>query len=120
MSARLIIALKSVIICNMTINKFIKKRPHLVWYTNNFSHLSSEAIVEAVLNCGDWQDVQEMIKIMGIKKVTRIFKIQTNKHRTRINYHPKTIHFFKLYFAHYAQRNSHKRTNTAASISKNV
>jgi hypothetical protein len=52
----------------MTINDFIKKRPHLIWYTKDYDKLSPEAIVEAVLNYGDWDDVKKVIEILGIKK----------------------------------------------------
>jgi hypothetical protein len=32
-----------------------------------------ESIAENVLNFGDWDDVQELIRIIGIKKVAEIF-----------------------------------------------
>lgn len=86
----------------MTIHDFIKKRKYLIWYTKNFDGLSPESIVEATLNYGNWDDVLALIKILGIKKIARIFAKQTNPHRMRINYHPKTVHFFKLYFNRHA------------------
>ena len=86
----------------MKINEFIKKRPHLIWYTKNYDGLNAEAIVEATLNYGNWEDVQTLIKIMGIKGVARIFKAQTSPNRMRINYHSKTAHFFNLYFKRHA------------------
>ena len=85
----------------MTINDFIKKRPHLVWYTKNYDGLSEEAIVEAVLNYGDWDDVQEMIKILGIKKVAKIFSKESQK--TRCNYFSDIKNYFNLYFNKYAK-----------------
>lgn len=84
----------------MDIKDFIKKRPYLIWYTKNFDRLSKEAIVEAVLNYGDWDDVQGLRRIMGIKEMARVFRKQA--HRTRVNYHPKTAHFFQLYFNRHA------------------
>jgi len=39
-----------------SINNFIKKRPYLVWYTKNYDNLSEEAVVEAVLNYGNFDD----------------------------------------------------------------
>lgn len=86
----------------MTIKEFIKKRKYLVWYVKDVTKLNNEAIVEAVLNYGNWDDVQKMIKILGIKEVARIFRAQTSPKRMRINYHPKTAHFFKLYFNRHA------------------
>lgn len=86
----------------MTIKEFIKKRKYLVWYVKDVTKLNNEAIVEAVLNYGNWDDVQKLIKILGIKEVARIFRTQTAPSRMRINYHPKTAHFFKLYFNRHA------------------
>ncbi|MCK5085006.1 MAG: hypothetical protein KAQ64_05125 [Candidatus Pacebacteria bacterium] len=84
----------------MTIKDFIKKRPYLVWYVEDLSSISEEAIVEAVLNYGNFDDVQEMIGILKIKKVARIFQKQIN--RKRNNYNPKIKNYFKLYFKKYA------------------
>ena len=85
----------------MTINNFIKKYPYLVWYTNDYEHLSREAIVEAVLNYGDWDDVQELLSILGVKKTATIFRRQIQ--RRRVNYDHKMINYFKLYFNKYAR-----------------
>ena len=87
----------------MTINEFIKKRPYLIWYTKNFDNLSKEAIVEAVLNYGDWDDVKKMISILGIKKTADIFRKKSKPSKMgRQNYGDKTKHFFTLYFNKYA------------------
>jgi len=83
------------------IHEFIKKRPGLVWSTMQYDKLSEEAIVEAVLNYGDWRDVQEMIKILGIKKVAGIFRQDCQKYRC--NYRPEIKHYFNLYFDKYAK-----------------
>lgn len=53
----------------MTIHDFIKKRQYLIWWVDDYDRLSAEAIVEATLNYGDWDDVQTLIKILGFKKV---------------------------------------------------
>ncbi len=84
----------------MTIQKFIKKRPYLIWYVRNFEALSEEAIVEAVLNYGDFDDIKKMISILGIKKVSNIFRKQLKRRRT--NYDSKIINYFRLYFKRYA------------------
>lgn len=86
----------------MTIHDFIKKRKYLIWYTNNYDKLPAESIVEATLNYGNWNDVLTLIKILGIKKVAKIFFAQTNSRRMRINYRPEVAHYFKLYFNRYA------------------
>ena len=84
----------------MTLKNFIKKRRDLVWYVKDQENLSQEAIVEAVLNYGDFDDIKKIISIVGIKKVARIFKKQLG--HWRVNYDSKTINYFKLYFKKYA------------------
>ncbi|EKE21327.1 MAG: hypothetical protein ACD_7C00279G0003 [uncultured bacterium] len=84
------------------IHDFIKKRKYLIWYTKNWDGLSDEAIVEAVLNYGDWDDVQEMISILGIKRVASIFRAKTDPSLMRCNYRSDVKHYFKLYFQKYA------------------
>ncbi|MDP1689539.1 MAG: hypothetical protein Q8L47_05460 [bacterium] len=84
----------------MKINEFIKKRPHLIWYTKNYDKLSSESIVEATLNYGNWDDVQTLIKILGMKKTADIFRRQVKQ--KRCNYHKKSKHYFSIYFKQHA------------------
>jgi len=84
----------------MTIQKFIKKRPYLMWYVKDLDNASEEAIVESVLNYGDFDDVKKMIKILTIKKTASIFNRQIQ--RKRNNYDPKIKNYFKLYFKKYA------------------
>ncbi|MFH1233142.1 MAG: hypothetical protein V1649_00620 [Patescibacteria group bacterium] len=84
----------------MTIHQFIKKRPYLIWYVKDLNKLSEESIVEHVLNYGDWDDAQEMIKILGIKKTAKIFRIKSQQKRT--NYRPEIKNYFQLYFNKYA------------------
>ena len=79
---------------------FIKKRSYLIWYTKNFDRLSAEAIVEAVLNYGDFDDVKKIFSILGIKTIAKIFKRQMGRERT--NYDPKILNYFSLYFQKYA------------------
>ena len=79
-----------------TAQEFIKQRPYLVWYVKDPGKLGDESIVEHVLNYGDWKDVQGLFKIMGIKKAAAIFNKQIGQ--KRINYDPKIMNYFKLYF----------------------
>ena len=78
------------------IHDFIRKRPGLIWYTKSYDTLPEESIVEHVLNYGNWDDVQEVIRILGIRRVAEIFN--TYAFRPRTNYFPEVRHFFKLYF----------------------
>ena len=82
------------------IHEFIKQRPYLVWYVKDLEKLNEESIVEHVLNYGNWQDVQEMIEILGIRKTAEIFNKQINQRR--VNYDTKILNYFKLYFSKYA------------------
>lgn len=84
----------------MTLENFIKKRSYLAWYVRHPDKLSTEAIVEAVLNNGDWNDAQKLFKIVGVQKTARIFRRQIRGGRK--NYNPKIAHYFNLYFRHYA------------------
>lgn len=84
----------------MTINEFIKKRTYLIWYTKNFDNLSKEAIVEAVLNYGDFDDVKKMISILGMRKTADIFRKKSKQ--KRCNYDSKVKNYFQLYFKKYA------------------
>lgn len=82
------------------VNNFIKKRPYLVWHTENYDNLSQEAIVEAVLNYGTFDDFKNLIKILGIKKTAAIFRKEKRKKRS--NYRPEVKNYFALYFDKYA------------------
>ena len=84
----------------MTIYQFIKKRPYLVWYVKDLNKLSEESIVEHVLNYGDWDDVQEMIKILGMKKTAEIFR--TKSKQKRCNYRPEIKNYIHFYFNKHA------------------
>ena len=78
------------------LKKFMKSRKYLVWYVKDQENLNVESLVEHTLNYGDWEDVQLLIKIIGIKKMAEIFRKQTVG--PRLNYRPEVINYFKLYF----------------------
>ena len=86
----------------MLLKDFIQKRRSLVWYTKNHESLSEEAVVEAVLNYGDWDDVQELISILGIGKLAEIFRRKSKPDKFgRQNYRPEIKHYFNLYLDKY-------------------
>ncbi len=85
----------------MTLASFIKKKPYLAWYVSHPERLSASAVVEAILNNGDWTDVQRLFKILGLKETARIFRGQIRA--SRQNYHPKITNYFTLYFNRYAR-----------------
>jgi len=81
--------------------KFAKKRPYLFWSTNNFKNLSAAVVLENTLNYGDFDDVKEVLGLIGLKKAALIFKKQTASRRS--NYRPEIANYFKLYFNKYAR-----------------
>lgn len=84
----------------MTIGDFAQKRGYLFWYVKDKKKLSPEAIVEGVLNYGDWDDIQQLIKILGVKKTATIFRMEAGRART--NYRERTKNYFSLYFNKHA------------------
>lgn len=84
----------------MTLENFARKKKHLFWSTKNYKGLSSASIVEGILNYGDMNDVQELIDLLGIQEVARIFQSHT-KQKTRTNYRPEVVNYFRLFFHKY-------------------
>ncbi|MDO8561254.1 MAG: hypothetical protein Q7S05_00300 [bacterium] len=82
---------------------FISGRKYLIWYVKDYRALNEEAIVEATLNYGNWDDFQKLIRILGIEKVAQIFRKQMVTGRQRGNYYPETAHYFTLYFNKYVR-----------------
>ena len=82
---------------------FIASRKELVWYVKDPRALSQEAVVQAVLNYGNWRDVQEIIRIMGIESAAQAFYRDIGvSARRRGNYYPDVLHYFDLYFKRHA------------------
>jgi len=94
------------------IHDFIKQRKYLVWSTQHYDDLSEDVIVEAVLNYGDWKDVNELISILGIKRIAEIFKLGVEM--PRCNYRPEVVNYFKLYFTKHAGMNFDKKSERCA------
>lgn len=84
----------------MDIHEFVRSRKELFWSTKNYDGLDNDAIVETILNYGDWNDVTTLISILGINEVARVFRSHTG--RRRGNYNKKVAHYFDLFFAKYA------------------
>ena len=84
----------------MAVRDFVEKRKNIFWSTKNYAGLSTDAVVEGVLNYGDMNDVKELISILGVKEIAQIFEKQANKPRT--NYRPEIKNYFTLYFKKYA------------------
>lgn len=84
----------------MNIGDFARQRKHLFWSTRNYDGLSAEAVIEGTLNYGDMNDVRELISLLGMQEVASIFRDQVS--RSRINYDPKIVNYFSLFFKKYA------------------
>lgn len=84
----------------MTTGDFVRARKHLFWSTKNYDGLSRGAIIEAVLNYGNMDDVRELFSFFGVREVANVFREQVN--RPRINYRPEVKNYFQLYFQKYA------------------
>ncbi len=82
---------------------FISTRKHFIWWVKDLRALDAESIVEATLNQGNWNDVQELIKIIGIERAAQIFRKQMITGRQRGNYYPDIAHYFTLYFNKYVR-----------------
>lgn len=84
------------------IKEFIHKHSNLFWYTPNDKKedISSELLVETILNDGNMDEVKSLIEIMGIKEISQIFF--SAKGRKKLNYYPEIYNFFSLYFTRYA------------------
>lgn len=76
--------------------ELFKDRPYFIWWVKNLEKVSNESAVEAILSNGDWDDVQKLFKILGMKRVAQIFFNQVS--RSRNNYRKSTKNFFQLYF----------------------
>lgn len=81
----------------MNLEPDIKK---LFWWVpeDKKDELSLEAVVEAVLSYGNENTVARLIDRVGIDRVAGIFYRQTSGSRRRVNYHPRTVNFFREYF----------------------
>jgi len=92
------------------IKQFIKENSSLFWYIKEEAkeNIDVKFLVETILNFGNVKSVKKLFDLVGIDKVAEIFHGQTN--RKRVNYFPRTVHFFNLYFKKHAQRNTHQRT----------
>lgn len=80
----------------MTVNGIIKNKPYLAWYVKDPDKLSEESVLEHVLNYGNWEDVQQFIKIKGLAETSKLFNKSLENRRT--NYTPPIKSYFYRYF----------------------
>lgn len=80
------------------IKEFIRENSSLFWYIKEDAkeNISMDLLVETILNYGNEISVKKLFQLVGIKKAAEIFYKQISG--KRINYTPRTVHFFNLYF----------------------
>ena len=74
--------------------------PILSQLSTSYENLSAEAITEAILNYGSWENFQELQNLLGIKTLAQIFQQLVQKKRSNI--HPLVKNYFNNYFTKYA------------------
>lgn len=81
---------------------FIQKHKSLLWYIpeEKKQEISEDLLVETILNYGNFDDISELFKLLGLEEVARIFYNATG--RKKLNYYPEIYNFFDLYFKKYA------------------
>jgi len=87
------------------IKAFIQRHSGLFWYTpeDKKEEISEEFLVETILNYGDINSVKELISLMGINKISKIFfDTISQSERRKGNYHELTLNYFTLLFKPYA------------------
>ncbi len=83
---------------NPDIKELIQENSHLFWWITpeERKNVDLAFLVEAILNYGNEKSVRKLFDLVGIKKVAEIFHRQNSGSRS--NYHPRTKHYFELYF----------------------
>ena len=82
------------------LQKIFEKKPYLAWYIKDINTLSEKSMLEHSLNYGDWKDFLEAEGVLGLSKMKSLFnEIKGGK---RVNLKPRTVSYFKNYFAKYA------------------
>ena len=82
----------------LKIREFIRENRPLFWYIKEDAKesISVEFLVETILHYGNEKSVKKLFDLVGIRKVAEIFYKQISGNR--VNYPPRTVHFFDLYF----------------------
>lgn len=86
----------------LKIKEFIRENRPLFWYIkeDSLESISVEFLVETILHYGNEKSVKKLFDLVGIKKVAEIFYKQVSG--PRVNYPPRTVNFFDLYFKRHA------------------
>ena len=92
------------------VKAFIRQHSNLFWYIpeDKKEDISSDVLVEFILNYGDMKAVKELFSIFGIRNVADVFFNSINlSERRKGNYNELTLNYFTLLF----NRDAHRNTN---------
>ncbi|MFN0034519.1 MAG: hypothetical protein ACKVUS_05585 [Saprospiraceae bacterium] len=86
------------------IQSYIAPRRALFWSVgkSRTHEISDPLLVETILNFGTQEDVHELFRVLGLKRVAEVF-FEATRGRSRHNYFPQVENFFRLYFERYAR-----------------
>ncbi len=86
----------------MTREEFINKNAHLFWYIKKdaIPKIGNEVLVEFIFNYGTWEDVKELIKIIGFQELKKVYLSITD--RKIGNYIPEIYNWLGLIVKKYA------------------
>jgi len=73
------------------VQDIIKAKPYLAWFTSQYDQLSAAAVLEQIINYGDWDDVQAYIKLLGMKKLQKYILLRLINQKIIINLSIKII-----------------------------
>ena len=65
----------------MTRHEFITKHSDLFWYIKKeaIPNIGNEVLAEFIFNYGTWQDVKDLIKIIGHQELKRVYDEITDR-----------------------------------------
>ncbi len=75
---------------------FIEKNRHLFWYikSDKIPEISNAVLVEFIFNYGTWEDVKELVEVLGYKELRRVY--ESLDERQKGNYIPEFLNLFYL------------------------
>lgn len=76
--------------------EFIENHRHLFWYIDpdQIPHIGNAVLVEFVFNYGTWDDIKQLIQIIGYAELKRVYTGISG--RGRGNYFPAAYNFLHL------------------------
>ena len=84
------------------VKNYIRQRGALFWYSprDKGETVGDELLVEHILNYGTMEDVQELFRVMGLRRVAEVFRGMTG--RKKLNFFPEIWNYFNLLFSRHA------------------